>query len=215
MSYSEVMQRLEIACRKVGRLPEGVRLVVVSKNQDPETILRIYEQGHRDFGENRAQELVGKAAVLPEDIRWHFVGHLQTNKVRLVRPVASLLHSLDRMELGISWVKGPGSPPPTLIQVNIGREPQKGGVMPEHARNLAEGLTSIGVPVRGLMTIPPQVASPEGSREHFVALRAIWEDLQQAGHRMDVLSMGMSDDFEVAIQEGATDIRIGRAIFRV
>ena len=112
MSLEAVRTRIAEAAMRAGRQPESVRLVVVSKGQSPEAIQELYEQGQRDFGENRAQELSGKVGQLPSDIRWHFVGPLQTNKVRMVRPAVDLLHSLDRIDLVEPWVKGPGSPPP-------------------------------------------------------------------------------------------------------
>ncbi len=213
MNYERVIEQVSECCRKVGRQPESVRVVAVSKNRSAEEVETLYQKGHRDFGENRAQELDGKAGALPADIRWHFIGPLQTNKVRLVRPIVHLLHSMDRPELGAAWMKGPGLPPPVLVQVNIGREPQKHGVLVEGLEDLASNLEHLGMDLRGLMAIPPRVESPGDARPYFAKLRGVWEQLGQLGYRMEILSMGMSDDFEVAIEEGATDIRLGRAIF--
>lgn len=204
---------MEAAAQRVGRSPEEVRLVVVSKGHGPDEILRLYQLGQRDFGENRAHDLRDKAPTLPGDIRWHFVGHLQTNKVRVVRPAVVLLHSLDRPELAAAWMKGPGMPPPALLQVNVAGEPQKHGVDPHDAEEVAAELVGMGVPLQGVMTIPPLSEHPEESRPHFRRLRQIRDRLAVRFPSIRQLSMGMSDDFEVAVEEGATFIRVGRAIF--
>ncbi len=204
---------MEAAARRAGRSPDEVRLVVVSKGHGPDEILRLYQLGQRDFGENRAQDLRDKAPQLPGDIRWHFVGHLQTNKVRMVRPAVVLLHSLDRPELAAAWMKGPGMPPPALLQVNVAGEPQKHGVHPDDAEEVAAELVAMGVPLQGVMTIPPLSEDAEESRRHFRRLREVRNRLAARFPSVRELSMGMSDDFEVAVEEGATFIRVGRAIF--
>jgi pyridoxal phosphate enzyme (YggS family) len=213
MSYDTVLSRVAAASARVGRDPASVTLIAVSKSQPLEKITAVYDQGHRDFGENRAQELVDKAARLPTDIRWHFVGALQTNKARLVRPITHLLHSMDRESLAGAWAKGSGLPPPVLLQVNTGREPQKSGVLPEAAAGLLDGIIGLGLDVRGLMAIPPPIDDPTGQRAHFSLLRAMRDELSAARAGVVELSMGMSDDFEVAVEEGSTMIRVGRAIF--
>ena len=142
---------------------------MVSKGQSPEAIQELYEQGQRDFGENRAQELSGKVGQLPSDIRWHFVGPLQTNKVRMVRPAVDLLHSLDRIDLVEPWVKGPGSPPPAIIQVKIGGEAQKHGVEPAGAGHLCERAIAAGIPALA------------GYRGPFVRLDGLTNLVFQAG----------------------------------
>jgi len=213
VSLRSVRARAAAAAVRAGRRPEDVRLVVVSKGREPAEIGALYAAGHRDFGENRARELAEKTMVLPEDIRWHFVGSLQTNKVRIVRPSVVLLHSLDRLELGEAWMKGIGLPPPVFVEVNVGGEVAKHGPRPEEAPRLVDALVGLGVPVVGLMAIPPQVASPADARPSFAALRRL-RDAVAADHPSVVeLSMGMSDDFEVAVEEGATIIRVGRAVF--
>jgi pyridoxal phosphate enzyme (YggS family) len=208
-----VRSRIVAAARQAGRQPESIRLVVVSKAQTPEAIRALYDQGQRDFGENRAQELSAKVAQLPPDIRWHFVGPLQTNKVRLVRPRVRLLHSFDRQDLIGPWVKGPGLPPPALVQVKIGGESQKHGVEPEGAGHLCERAIAAGIEVIGLMTIPPVVTDPLAARPYFDELATLLAELQRPFPAVRELSMGMTDDFEVAIAAGATIVRIGRAIF--
>lgn len=201
------------AARRAGRDPSEVTLVAIGKTHPPQVLMEAYAAGHRVFGENRAQELVEKVGTMPEDVEWHFVGHLQRNKVRLVRPVVSLLHSMDSVRLGEAWLKGPGHAPPALVEVNIGREPQKAGVEPEEAPVLVEQLIAMGVDVRGLMTVPPLLSDPELARPYFRELARIRDRLARRWPHVRELSMGMTDDFEVAIEEGSTMIRVGRAIF--
>ncbi len=196
-----------------GRNSDDLTVVAVSKSQPVEAVLDVYRAGHRDFGENRAQELVEKAGRLPTDIRWHFVGSLQTNKARSVRPLAALLQSMDRASLARAWVKGIGLPPPVLVQVDLADEPQKGGASDTETRDLVDLCSVLGIEVRGLMTIPPLAADPEASRPWFRQLRLLAEAIQESRPGLLELSMGMTDDFEVAISEGATMVRVGRAIF--
>ena len=213
MSYEEVVARVASAAARAGRKPAEVTLVAVSKAKPVSDIEAVYELGHRDFGENRAQEMTEKAAVLPTDIRWHFISALQTNKARLVRPITHLLHSMDRESLAGAWAKGNDLPPPVLLQVNTGQEPQKSGVMPAKARETLETIEDMGLEVLGLMAIPPITDDPEEQRPHFALLRTLRDDLARDHPSVEELSMGMTDDFEVAIEEGATMIRVGRAIF--
>jgi PLP dependent protein len=213
VSLAEVEARVTTACQAAGRDRQDVTLVAVTKGQTVETIKGLYEQGHRDFGENRAQELRDKVPETPRDIRWHFVGPLQSNKVRVVRPAASFLHSLDRLSLATAWLKGPGSPPPVYVQVNIGEEDQKFGVAPGEAPEFCELVVSLGVTVVGLMAIPPMSEHPSEVRPYFAAMRQLRDRIVTEHPSITGLSMGMSDDFEVAIAEGATSIRVGRAIF--
>lgn len=213
VSLEEVRARIAAAAERSGRRAEEVVLVAVTKEHDPVEIMRLHEQGQRDFGENRAQEMAAKIDRLPGDIRWHFIGPLQRNKVRIVRPAVELLHSMDRMSLAESWMKGPGMPPPVLLQVNIGREPQKHGVHPEEAVDVALAMVDMGLPLRGLMAILPIVEDPEDARRFFADLREIRDRIVASAPDVRELSMGMTDDFEVAVEEGATIVRVGRAIF--
>ncbi len=213
MSYQAVRERVASALEKAGRADDSVTLVAVSKTKTVEEIMTVYEEGHRDFGENRAQELAEKAPRLPSDINWHFVGHLQSNKARLVRGSVSLLHSMDRSSLAKAWLKGQGMPPQVLMQVNIDSEPQKSGVMPREAVGTLASLRSLGLDVVGLMAIPSIPETPEDNREAFAALRQLRDKLAADHPGLTELSMGMTDDFEVAIAEGASFIRVGRAIF--
>jgi PLP dependent protein len=213
MSYQEVMERVAAAARRADRQVGDVTVVAVSKTMTPEDIMGVYEQGHRDFGENRAGELAEKAPLLPEDIRWHFVGALQSNKTRLVRGIVQLLHSMDRPSLGKAWMKGHGLPPPVLAQVNVGDESQKSGVAVDRVLEAVEWMVEMGLDVRGLMAIPPLPERPEDSRPYFQILRELRNRVAATHPAMAELSMGMTDDFEVAIEEGASIIRVGRAIF--
>ncbi len=203
---TEVLDRIAASATAAGRSAGSVTLVVITKGRSVAEIEAVYAQGQRDFGENRAQELATKAPLLPDDIRWHFVGPLQRNKVPKVR--GTLLHSLDRERLARAWVGAPA-----LVQVNIGRESQKHGVAPEDALAFVDACRGLGVDVRGLMALPPQVTHPEQARPSFRALRELRDEAITHYPEVRELSMGMTDDFEVAVAEGATMVRIGRAIF--
>ena len=183
----------------------------MSKAKPVSEIEAVYELGHRDFGENRAQEMAEKAARLPEDIRWHFVGGLQTNKARLVTHHPSPPFDgpgVPRRGMG----QGSGLPPPVLLQINTGHERQKSGVEPEEARSTLAEVLSVGLEVRGLMAIP-LTEDAAAQRPHFAMLREIQSELAGEHPEITELSMGMTDDFEVAIEEGSSIIRVGRAIF--
>jgi pyridoxal phosphate enzyme (YggS family) len=208
-----VRERIESAVHRSGRRREDVRLVAVSKGHTIESIAAAYAAGHRDFGENRAEEMSAKTSRLPDDIRWHFVGSLQSRKAKLVRANTWLLHSLDRASLVRAWSRDAAAAPPALIQVNIAREPQKHGADPNEVAALLEIARSAGIECRGLMILPPAPGEPEDSRPWFRKLVELQNDLLPSFPDLIELSMGMTDDFEVAIEEGATVIRVGRAIF--
>lgn len=206
-------ERIAAASARAGRKADEVTLVVVTKERSVRSIVHLYELGHRHFGENRAQELAAKAPQLPPDIVWHFVGPLQSNKARVVRPVVSLLHSFDRADLIGAWAKGSGYPPPVLIQVKIGGEVTKQGVDPNDTLALVEKTKTGGIEVVGLMAIPPPAAKPDDARPGFEELARLGRRVRDSFPEAKHLSMGMSDDFEVAIESGATIVRVGRAIF--
>jgi pyridoxal phosphate enzyme (YggS family) len=210
---SAVRAAVAAAAERVGRDPASITIVGVSKYASDAAVLAAYDEGLRDFGENRADDFVARAALLPSDVRWHFVGRLQGNKVRRVRPITHLLHSLDREDLARYWIKGPGRPPPALVEVNVGGEPQKGGVASPQAGRLVESAVRLGVEVRGLMTVPPPGEVAESSRPYFAALRRLRDEIAAAHPSVCELSMGMTDDYPVAVEEGATVLRVGRAIF--
>lgn len=216
---SMVAERLEAVCNRVyaaaeraERDPSEITLVAVSKGRSAEAVLAAYEAGQRDFGENRSVELAAKAPSLPDDIRWHFIGSLQTRQAKIARPHTALLHSLDRSRLANVWSTGEPVPP-ALIQVNVAGEAQKHGIEPQSAGQLLEQAVALGIPCRGLMTMAPLSVDPEDSRRWFRELRLLRDGFQVAHPDLVELSMGMTDDYEVAIEEGATIIRVGRAIF--
>lgn len=212
--YDDVLRRVGRAAARVGRDPTDISVVAVSKGTEISQIERLYEAGQRDFGENRAQELQAKARGLPADIRWHFVGPLQTNKVRGIRPITHVLHSMDRMRLADAWLKGRGQAPPVLVQVNLGDEPQKHGFGVDETHDRVGEMIAFGLDVIGVMAIPPRVSDPEMARSYFRQLRSIRDEIRADFPLVERLSMGMTEDFEVAIEEGATTIRVGRAIFK-
>lgn len=207
---AQVLDRVDGACGDAGRDPEEITLVVVSKGRTTEQIMELYDDGHRDFGENRAQELATKAPQLPDDIRWHFVGPLQRNKVSMVRPIVVKLHSLDRLRLADAWVKGGVEAPPALMEINLAAEPQKHGFMAAEAASAAGDILSRGVDLRGVMAIPPQ---GEPATPYFEQLVELRDGLAAIHPAVQEVSAGMTDDFEQAIRAGATTIRVGRAIF--
>ena len=198
-----------------GRAPSEFTIVAVSKTHPAAAIRAALAAGARDFGENYVQELVGKRAELGSEIRWHYIGRLQRNKAKLVAGQVALIHAVDSVELAAELAKRAASPQPILLAVNVAGEATKGGVAPEAALALARAIEPLAnARLHGLMTMPPPSDDPEASRPAFVALRALRETLQQAlGRPLPVLSMGMSDDFEVAIACGSTHVRIGTAIF--
>lgn len=213
MSLGVVRAAIERAAAEGGRDPAGVVLVAVSKGRSVEEIGTLYARGHRDFGENRAAELAEKASQLPSDIRWHFVGHLQSNKVRSIRHVVEVLHSLDRDSLAKAWLKGPDAPPAAFVQVNIGEEPQKSGISPDGVDEAVDRFVRLGIDVIGLMAILPIVASPVEAVPYFERMVELRDNVRLRHPTVVGLSMGMSDDYEEAVARGATVIRVGRAIF--
>lgn len=202
---AEVRERVEAAAVAAGRAPHEVTIVAVSKGVVPERVRAAIAAGAYEFGENRAQELLSKSdAIDDERVHWHFVGRLQRNKVRALAPVVTLWHSIDREELVEPLARHvPGAR--VLVQVNVAGEPQKAGCAPASAAPLTGVLRERGLRVEGLMTVPPAGADP---RPVFAALRDLAARLG-----LSTLSMGMTGDFELAIAEGATIVRVGRAIF--
>ncbi len=213
--------RIEEAALKSGRAPESVRLVAVTKTVPVEKIRQAKEAGAVIFGENRVQEALEKIDRLGNDgIHWHFIGHLQKNKVKHVVGRFDLIHSVDSVDLArMIHTKSveQGRVTPVLIQVNISGEASKSGVAPEALEALLQAASELkGIRVEGLMTIPPFDPDPEKSRSFFSALRQLRDKIAKSGIEgisLDELSMGMSHDFTVAIEEGATLVRVGTAIF--
>jgi pyridoxal phosphate enzyme (YggS family) len=254
--YHQTCERVAEAARRTGRRPEDVILVAVTKNAEPEDIRGLLELGHRDFGENRVQQLVQRAAMVeeflqrlrvhpkgsqdrqtretaatvvlngqtpgtvPDAVRWHMIGHLQRNKARKVAEYCRLIHSVDSLRLAEEVQQialRADRPLEVLVQVNCSLEPQKFGCPIAAARPLAEQIeTMINVRVRGLMTIAAASDNPEDARQTFARCRELFEEVRTRGvgeGRFNILSMGMTGDFEVAIEEGANIVRVGTAIF--
>ena len=212
-----VRERVAAAATRVGRRLEDITLVVVSKGFSADVVAEAVRAGATDLGENRAQELREKAIALPHVPRWHFIGHLQTNKTRHVVGTARLIHSVDRLGLAeeiARRARSNGFSQEVLIEVNISGEPTKHGVEPPSAVAFAEEVAALeGIDVRGLMTMAPLADDPELSRPFFADLRTTGQRLEQRLPEASHLSMGMTRDFEVAIEEGATLVRVGEAIF--
>jgi PLP dependent protein len=214
---AEVRGRVGKAARRAGRDPGRVTIVAVAKGFGADLIAEALHAGISDVGENRAQELSRKVSVLGDVPRWHFVGALQTNKVRNVVGVVELVHSVDRLELANAIGRRAaalGKTQDVLIEVNLAGEPTKHGCLPDELEALAAGVASAdGVELRGLMTMPPQPVEPEDSRPYFKELAALRDALVQRHPAATELSMGMTGDFEVAVEEGASLLRVGEAIF--
>jgi pyridoxal phosphate enzyme (YggS family) len=209
----EVEERVAAAARRTGRRPDEIELVAVGKGHPARVLREAFDAGQSTFGESRAQELMSKFGDLPAGVDWHFIGPLQTNKVRIVRPRVALIHSFDRDRLVKPWTKGVSHTPPALLQVNIGMEPQKQGIPPDLVNETFDRWAAAGIRLHGIMAIPPMGGTSEAARPYFARMREIRDRLSARAGRPLVLSMGMTDDFEVAIEEGSTMIRVGRAIF--
>ena len=218
---AKIHQRIDAAARSAGRDPSSIRLVAVSKTFPMEAIREAYAAGQRDFGENRVQEVLQKITSGTDlEIRWHLLGHLQTNKARKAAPAFAAIHSVDTVEL-LQKIDAAaaeaGRTPEVLIQVDLAGEATKFGAPPEDVPRLLEAAGSCrAARVTGLMTLPPVPESPEDARPWFARLRGLRDQWLAAGVPASMLvelSMGMSADFEVAIQEGSTIVRVGTAIF--
>jgi pyridoxal phosphate enzyme (YggS family) len=207
-----VKSRMASAAALAGRDVDEIDLVVISKLRSDDQVREVYGEGQRAFGENRQQALKARIdAELPSDVDWHFVGPLQSRKAAYVAKHVTLLHSLDRLSLAGRWVAAAGGP--ALIQFNLAGEPQKSGFDPSDAHEILDEVLKIGVDVRGVMAIPPMTNDPGDVAPWFRQLRAIYDGFRERNDRIGVCSMGMSNDLEVAILEGSTTIRVGRAIF--
>jgi pyridoxal phosphate enzyme (YggS family) len=208
------------ACKKAGRKREEVTLIAVSKTKPVEMLSEVYAQGIRDFGENKVQEMCDKMEVLPEDIRWHMIGHLQTNKVKYIVGRTALIHSIDSYHLAEEIQRQAVKKSvivPILVEVNIAQEESKFGIARQETAELVKSIAKLDhLRVMGLMTIAPYVVDAEENRPYF---REIWQlsvDIKNQNIdnvSMDILSMGMTGDYMVAIEEGATIVRVGTGIF--
>lgn len=222
-----IRKRVQDACARAGRPSDAVTLIAVSKTHTVAAIRALFDAGQREFGESYVQEWQEKTAQLRDPkysaIRWHFIGHLQSNKAKFVSQEIALIHSIGRKSVLKSLQKSASAPVDVLVQVNVGNQPSKGGVAPDGVIPFLE--TTLAYPdirVCGLMCIPPYVDDPEDNRGYFRQMRELFERAShwlsahqpaEVGARFRYLSMGMSGDFEVAIEEGATHIRVGTALF--
>lgn len=219
-NYNEVHGRVKAACNKVSRNESDVTLIAVSKTKPASDIEELYNYGVRDFGENKVQELTLKYEILPKDIKWHLIGHLQTNKVKYIVDKVYLIHSVDSVKLAEQIEKEASKKDVIvniLVQVNVAGEDTKFGLDCEETIKNVETIARFPhIRIKGLMTIAPFVENGEQNRKYFNELKQLSVDIQKKNIDnvcMDMLSMGMSGDFETAIEEGATLVRVGTSIF--
>lgn len=215
-----VKQNMEAACRKAGRNPDEASLIAVSKTKPIEMLREAYDAGCRDFGENKVQEMIDKCGQLPSDIRWHMIGHLQRNKVKYIVDKVFLIHSVDSYRLACEISKEAVKKElevNILIEVNVAEEESKFGARREELLELVENIAALpGICVKGLMTVAPYVENAEENRQYFVNLRQLSVDIMSKNIdnvSMGILSMGMTGDYMVALEEGATYVRVGTGIF--
>ena len=217
---NEVRENIQKACEKAGRSPQEVTLIAVSKTKPLFMLEEAYEAGARDFGENKVQEIMDKYPQLPSDIRWHMIGHLQRNKVKYIVDKVALIHSVDSLRLAETIENEAAKhnvTVPILIEVNVAQEESKFGLKTEEVLSLVESVAALPhINIKGLMTIAPYVEDPEENRGIFRQLKKLSVDIAAKNINnvnMSVLSMGMTGDYQVAVQEGATMVRVGTGIF--
>ncbi len=219
-NLQSVQDNIKEICRKCDRNPEDVTLIAVSKTKPNEMLMEAYDSGIREFGENYVQELSDKIETLPDDINWHMIGHLQRNKVKYIVGKVAMIHSVDSLRLAEAIdneSSKKGVKTDILVEVNVADEENKFGVTLEDAEDFIRQLSHFdNIVVRGLMTSAPLVDNPEKNRVFFRQLRQLLVDINAKNIdniHMDVLSMGMTNDYIIAIEEGATHVRVGTAIF--
>jgi hypothetical protein len=215
---AQVRETIATAAAKSGRSAGDVQLIAVSKTHPPESVLALLDAGQTLFGESRVQEAKAKIPLLPARARWHFIGHLQKNKIRHALPLFELFHGIDSLELAHDFNRiAPevGAFPHVLLEINVAAESSKFGFSPAKARAAMEDLLALDrIAIDGLMCLPPLAPKAEDSRKYFVALRELRDQLQSEFRvPLPQLSMGMSGDFAIAVEEGATYVRVGTAIF--
>ena len=219
-NLANVKKNIEQACKNAGRSCDEVTLIAVSKTKPIEMLQEIYGENIRDFGENKVQELCSKMEQLPSDIRWHMIGHLQRNKVKYIVGKVELIHSVDTYRLAEEiniQAKKQNVIVPILVEVNIAHEESKFGISAEDAILLVEEISKLeNIRIKGLMTIAPYVENPEDNRLYFRKIKQLSVDITNKNIdnvSMEILSMGMTGDYMVAIEEGATMVRVGTGIF--
>ncbi len=211
----KVEQRIAAACEKAGRPRDSVTLLAVSKTKPPEAVCEAAECGLRLFGENKVQEAQAKIPLCPSGLEWHLIGHLQSNKAKLAANLFQMIHSVDSLKLLRALDSHAETTLPVLLQVNVSGEASKSGMKPAEVAAAVEVANQMSkIEVHGLMTIPPFTPDPEKARSHFIALRDLRDRVQEeTGTPLPELSMGMSHDLEIAIEEGSTWVRIGTDLF--
>lgn len=219
-NLKQIEENIQTACLRTGRKREEVTLIAVSKTKPVSMLSEIYNCGVRDFGENKVQEICEKRDLLPSDIRWHMIGHLQRNKVKYIIKDTALIHSVDSYRLAEEiniQAKKIRRIVPILIEVNIAEESSKFGISAPEALQLTEEIAQLdNLRIQGLMTIAPYTENPEDNRPYFKKIRDLSVDIDRENIdnvSMDVLSMGMTGDYMIAIEEGATIVRVGTGIF--
>ena len=219
-NLEKVKERVKLAAIRANRNPDDVMLIAVSKTKPAEAVKEVYDCGIREFGENKVQEICMKKEILPEDINWHMIGHLQRNKVKMVIDKACLIHSVDSIRLAKQISEEAVKKNITvqiLLEVNVAEEESKYGFSTEETEVVLREIAAMpNILVRGLMTSAPYTENSEENRQFFRTLKQLCVDLKAKNidnTSMDYLSMGMTGDFEVAIEEGATHVRVGTAIF--
>ena len=218
MTFSQRLEAVQAnirrICQQLNRDPAEVRLIAVSKRHSSAAISEAYAAGQIDFGENFAQELRDKSAEIQPNIRWHFIGRIQKNKAKYIAPAATRVHCLESVEQATALARRSPGTLQCLIGVNIGREEQKSGVLPEELNERIAQIARVEkIKLTGLMCLPPQVDDPEDTAPYFQEMQSLLDDLCRNGHPMNELSMGMSSDYHVALRYGATWVRVGSAIF--
>lgn len=219
-NYQDVLTLVQQSCERKNRELKDVTLIAVSKTKPVEMLQEVYDAGARHFGENKVQEIMEKYDLLPKDIHWHMIGHLQTNKVKYIADKVYMIHSVESEKLAREISKQAqkvGRVIPILIEVNVANEESKFGVTVDECLNLILAIHDLpGITIKGLMTIAPFVENAEENREYFKALKQLSVDITQKNIdnvSMDFLSMGMTGDYQVAIEEGANFVRVGTGIF--
>mgnify|MGYP004569795609 FL=1 len=219
-NLQSVEENIKKACEKAGRKREDVTLIAVSKTKPVEMLQEIYDQNIRNFGENKVQEMCDKMEVLPKDIKWHMIGHLQTNKIKYIIGKTELIHSVDSLHLAREISKQAVKhdvQTDILIEINIANEQTKFGIDAGDTIQLVREIAALpNIHIKGLMTIAPFVENPEDNRLYFRRIHQLSVDITKENIdnvNMDILSMGMTGDYMVAIEEGATMVRVGTGIF--
>lgn len=219
-NLTKVEENIQKACDKAGRKRSEVTLIAVSKTKPVEMLQEIYDEGIREFGENKVQEMCEKMELMPQDIKWNMIGHLQTNKVKYIIGKTSLIHSVDSLKLAEEIQKLAVKHDVTadiLVEVNIANEESKFGISKDETIQMVRDIAKLDhLKIKGLMTIAPFVENPEDNRLYFREIKQLSVDINNQNIdnvSMDVLSMGMTGDYMVAIEEGATMVRVGTGIF--